>query len=148
MTVTLRRVFLVILCIAAATVGFWSYFASRHWYNTFPGFGMQWLPPLGPYNEHLVKDGGALYLGLLLLTAAAVYFATDNRLVTLTGTAWTIFNVLHVAYHFTMLRMVPTLTDKILGVGTLVLLALISAALLVPLRAQRTTGRSRGLTIE
>lgn len=138
MTVTLRRVLLVILCFAAATVGFWSYIAPRHWYDSFPGFGMHWLPPLGPYNEHFVKDGGALYLGLLLLTAAAAYFVADNRLVALTAAAWTTFNVLHVSYHFTMLQMVPTLTDKILGVGTLVLLTLVSAALLIPLRAQRT----------
>jgi hypothetical protein len=112
-----------------------SYFASRHWYDTFPGFGMQWLPPLGPYNEHFVKDGAALYAGLLLLTAAAVYFAADDLLVVLTATAWTTFNVLHLAYHVTMLHMVPTLTDTFLGVGTLMLLALVSAVLLVPLRA-------------
>ena len=43
-------VLLGILALTGTVTGAWAYFAPRHWYDTFPGMGMSWLPQLGPYN--------------------------------------------------------------------------------------------------
>jgi hypothetical protein len=73
----------------------------RAWllYQSFPGFGRHWLPVLGSYNEHLARDVGAMYLGLMILSVGAVMRISDDYLVRLTGASWTVFNALHLIYH-------------------------------------------------
>ncbi|WP_149183526.1 hypothetical protein [Streptomyces sp. TRM49041] len=130
----LRSAALVALVVTGLYVGVWAYFLPEKWYDGFPGFGRTWLPPLGPYNEHLAKDTGALYLALALLSAAALRRANSNRLVRTTGAAWLVFNALHLVYHMQHLHVYGT-TDKVLNVVGLGALMLISAALLIPVRA-------------
>jgi hypothetical protein len=81
MTKSVRVVLLGLLALSGLGVGGWAYFASEHWYQTFPGLGHHWLPVLGPYNQHLVKDVGAMYLGLAALTAFALWKAADTTVV-------------------------------------------------------------------
>jgi hypothetical protein len=132
----LRQAVLVALVGTGLYVGVWAYFLPREWYDGFPGFGRRWLPPLGPYNEHLAKDTGAMYLALAVLTGAALRKADSNRLVQTTGAAWLVFNVLHFTYHVQHLHVYGT-TDKVLNVVGLGALALISAALLIPVLPAR-----------
>ena len=131
MTTTTRRTVLVLLALSAALVGPWAYFAPENWYATFPGFGHHWLPVLGPYNEHLVKDVGAMYLGLLALSLAALGRATDTYLTRTTGAAWTVFNTLHLTYHLQHLGMYQP-TDQALNAITLSTVTIASALLLLP----------------
>jgi hypothetical protein len=56
-----------------------------HWFNNFPGLGMQWLPVLGPYNEHFAKDVGAAYLALASLSVCALIYL-GHRALTLATT--------------------------------------------------------------
>lgn len=130
-TTTARRAVLLLLATTAALVGIWAYFAPAHWHATFPGFGHHWLPPLGPYNQHLVKDAGAMYLALLALTLAATWRAADTFTVRLAGTAWTVFNTLHLIYHLQHLGMYQPV-DQALNAITLSLVTLASAVLLLP----------------
>jgi len=95
----LRRWVLWYFVLQAAFVGIWAAFAPESWYLSFPGFGRHWLPALGVYNEHLARDVGTLYLGLMVLSIGAAFRARDNYLVGLTGATWTIFNALHLIYH-------------------------------------------------
>jgi hypothetical protein len=127
----LRQAVLVALVGTGLYVGVWAYFLPREWYDGFPGFGRRWLPPLGPYNEHLAKDTGALYLALSALTCTAVRRAHSNRLVRTTGAAWLVFNTLHLVYHLRHLHVYGT-TDQVLNVVGLGALVLISATLLIP----------------
>ncbi|MGW0826673.1 hypothetical protein [Streptomyces sp. NPDC002845] len=127
----LRHTMLVALLVTGLYVGVWAYFFPRGWYDGFPGFGRTWLPPLGPYNEHLATDTGAMYLALALLTAVALRKPYSDRLVQATGAAWLVFNVLHLAYHVRHLHVYGT-TDKTLNVAGLGALVLISAALSIP----------------
>ncbi|MCS7478624.1 hypothetical protein ACFFQW_13635 [Umezawaea endophytica] len=136
MTTSSRRVVLLLLAVVAASVGCWAYFAPVHWYDTFPGFGHRWLPVLGPYSEHLVKDVGAAYLGLTALSLAAAWRAADTYVVRIAGAGWTVFNVLHLAYHLQHLGMYQPV-DQVLNVVALVSIAIGGAVLLLPARANR-----------
>lgn len=130
----LRQAALVTLIVTGLYVGVWAYFFPWEWYDGFPGFGRRWLLPLGPYNEHLAKDTGALYLALAVLSGAALRRAHNNRLVRTAGAVWLVFNTLHLVYHMQHLHMYGT-TDRVLNVVGLGALMLVSAALLIPARA-------------
>ena len=57
-----------------------SLLAPHNWYGEFPVGSGRWISSLGPYDEHLVRDFGSLYLALGLLLAFAG-FALDRLLV-------------------------------------------------------------------
>ena len=133
---TLDRVLLTVLGVVAGFTGVWAYAAPRSWYENFPGFGLSWLPQLGPYNEHYCKDTGAMYLALLMLSVAAIVSVNNRTVVKIAAGAWLTFNVLHFVCHVTMLQVYNT-RDAVLNVIFLSLLVLISAALLIPHRANK-----------
>jgi hypothetical protein len=135
MSTTLHRVLLTVLAFTAAFTGGWAYVAPRSWYESFPGFGLSWLPQLGPYNEHFCKDTGAMFLALLVLSVAAIAYVNNGTLVKITASAWLTFNVLHFVYHMSMLHMYNT-RDAVLNVIGLSLIVLVSAALLIPTRTR------------
>ena len=64
----LARAALWITAASAAGVGLLAAFAPRSFYDDFPYVG-HWVDRLPPYNEHLVTDVGALYLGFALVLA-------------------------------------------------------------------------------
>jgi hypothetical protein len=80
----LMRAGLAIIAIAPAWVGIWATAAPRSFYDDFPGTS-SWVAPLGPYDQHLVRDVGAFELGLLVvliyhLTATGPLSTADNVL--------------------------------------------------------------------
>ena len=131
MTTSTRRVVLLLLGVTAAFVGTWAYFAPESWYATFPGPGHHWLPVLGPYNQHLAKDVGAMYLALTALSITTATRPQDTFTTRITGTTWTVFNTLHLIYHLQHLNMYQP-TDQALNAITLSLLTIASATLLLP----------------
>jgi hypothetical protein len=133
---TTRRVLLLVIAVSAAYVGVWAYFLPGSWYRSFPGLGRHWLPVLGPYNEHLARDVGALYLGLAVLALSAARWAADNRLAAVAGLAWLVFSVPHLAFHLRHLDMYGT-ADQLLNVVALGFLVVASAALMLPARKRR-----------
>jgi hypothetical protein len=135
MRLVVRRALLALLLLAALTLGVWTYVMPRNWYDTFPGFGLRWVAATGSYNEHFVKDIGPMYLALAVLTAAALWFATSDATVRITAAAWTTFNLLHLVYHLTTLQMYDG-RDKVLVAASLVILLLVSASLLMPVRRE------------
>ncbi|MET0702358.1 MAG: hypothetical protein ABWY93_22110 [Mycobacterium sp.] len=138
MTKTLNRILLAVLALVATITGVWAYVAPRSWYDSFPGLGLSWLPQLGPYNEHFCKDVGAMFLALLVLSVTAIFCIDNRAVVRITAASWLTFNVLHWWFHMTMLHMYNT-RDAVLNVILLSALVLISAALLVPIRARTQT---------
>jgi hypothetical protein len=92
------RVLLGALAVVGAAVGGWAEAAPAAFYGSFPGFGRHWLPPLGPYDEHLVRDFGSLNLGLA--AAALVAAITVTRSATAAAAAaWLAYSLPHVAFH-------------------------------------------------
>jgi hypothetical protein len=136
-----HRVCLILLTIVALSLGGWAYFAPLNWYSTFPGMGMHWLPVLGPYNEHFVKDVGSLFSGLAVLSALALYYLRNRPVVVITAVSWSVFNVLHLIYHLGMLHMYGRL-DAVLNVVSLSLLLVLSLLLLIPAHSHATEDRT------
>jgi len=94
----LRRSLLWILNAFGAFVGVWALFWPRGFYDTFPGLGFGAWASEGPFNEHFVRDVGALYLALV---AAGVFAALARRAdaAIAVGIAWLVFSVPHLVYH-------------------------------------------------
>jgi hypothetical protein len=94
----LRRSILWILNALGAFVGVWALFWPRAFYDTFPGLGFGAWAAEGPFNEHFVRDVGALYLALV---AAGIFAALARRAdaAVAVGIAWIVFSVPHLVYH-------------------------------------------------
>lgn len=93
---------LALLTLTGTTVGGWALLDPVGFYLRFPGLGRHWVMPDGPFNEHLVRDVGALNLALgALALAAAVRLirARDAWVVRVTGLVWLVFSVPHLLYH-------------------------------------------------
>lgn len=72
--------------------------APRSFYDTFPGGGLNWGNVAGPYNEHYIRDVGALYVGFLVLFVWAAARPTA-ALVTAVAAAWAVVQAPHLVYH-------------------------------------------------
>ncbi|MFL5816608.1 MAG: hypothetical protein ACJ76L_03305 [Conexibacter sp.] len=96
-SLAIARAALWITAASAAGVGAIAAFAPRTFYDDFPYLG-HWVDRLPPYNEHLVTDVGALYLGFALVLAWAA--ATLRReLVQAACGGWILFSLLHFVFH-------------------------------------------------
>jgi hypothetical protein len=121
------------LAFSAALVGVWAVLAPHHFYDAFPLPGRGWVSMLGPYNEHLVRDVGGLYLALLVVslwTAAR----PSRELARVCGAAWLASGVPHVIYHAGHLSMFP-LIDRIGMIGSLAAIVIAAGCLLLSSRA-------------
>jgi hypothetical protein len=127
---------LLILAAASLAVGLWALPAPRSFYDDFPLPGRDWVSTLGPYNEHLVRDVGALNLafGVLLLLAAALL---ERRLVQVSLVSYLVYAVPHLIFHLTTGHAFPLL-DNIANLVTLGL------AVLLPLVLLALADRGRG----
>ena len=103
----ITRVALAILALVGVQVGLWAAFFPQSFYDDFPGSGRVWVAVDGPYNEHLVRDVGALNLALAVV--AIVAFMTLSRAAVLAaGGAWLVYGLPHLVYH---LRHLDVLDD-------------------------------------
>jgi hypothetical protein len=92
------RIALAILAVIGLQVGLWAAFAPQSFYNDFPGAGRIWVSVDGPYNQHLIRDVGALNLALAVV--AIVAFVTMSRAAVLcAGGAWLAYGLPHLIYH-------------------------------------------------
>jgi hypothetical protein len=92
------RVGLAILAVQGLLMGLWATIDPRSFYDDFPGLGMSWVAPDGPYNEHLMRDFGALNLALGVLAVCAAIWLT-RALATGAAIAWIVYSIPHLAYH-------------------------------------------------
>jgi len=123
------RVGLWILALGELPLGAWALAAPASWYRSFPGLGHHWLPPLGPYNEHLAIDFGSLTLGLTVVTiVAAVTMRRDW--VRAAAAGWTVVGVPHLAFHLGQLEPYPV-ADQVANIIGLAVALILPAAILV-----------------
>jgi hypothetical protein len=95
---TWLRVGLLIVAATPLAGVLWALLFPRAFYEDFPLPGSGWVSTLGPYNEHLVRDYGALNLALaVLLVATAVLL--ERRLVQVALLSWMVFEVPHFVFH-------------------------------------------------
>lgn len=131
----MTRIHTAALALTAAIalfVGAWASFAPASFFDSFPGVLGQWVATDGPYNEHLVRDVGAMYLALGAASVAGLAWRSP-AVTRLLGLAWTVFGALHLGYHGTHLDRLGS--DA--ATGTVVSLTLslgLGILLLVPAR--------------
>ena len=120
-----------LLLVAATTLGagLWALPFPRSFYGDFPFPGWDWISTLGPYNEHLVRDYGAMNLALgVLLVSAAI--SPERRLWRVALLTYLVFAIPHFVFHATQTHHF-TLFHNALQLGSLGLLVLLPGALLV-----------------
>jgi len=105
------RLMLWILAFSAFGVGAQAEFFPRSFYDDFP-FGRGWVAMDGRYNEHLIRDVGALNLALLVLTIGAMIVGT-RAITRITAGAWFVYSAPHLLYHLRHLTMSMSGVDKI-----------------------------------
>ncbi len=88
------------LAASATYVGVWAMGWPHSFFTSFPGLGQTWVAPLGPFNEHLVRDVGGLYVALAVFSVWAAATGGTGALRTLGG-AWLAFGLPHLAFHAT-----------------------------------------------
>ena len=117
MTGKVARGGLVVLGLVGLQLGVWASVAPRSFYDDFPGGGRSWVAADGPYNEHLVRDFGALQLALTAVVVVALLTWTTVTVRT-AALAWLVWSVPHTAYHLRHLDLYDT-ADQVLNVVTL-----------------------------
>jgi len=123
---------LAAIAIFMLPAGLQAAFAPRSFFDDFP-LGRGWIAREGDlYNEHLVRDVGALFLALILVTAWIVWQHRPGRPV---AVAWLVQGALHVAYHGGHLDGYDTV-DAIGLIGSLVIVPVLA---LVALWAGRSS---------
>ncbi len=92
------RIALGYLTAMALQIGVWALLAPRSFYDDYPGLGRAWVSVDGPFNEHLIRDVGALNLALAaMLLAAAI--TLSRALVVAVAVASLTWGVPHFLYH-------------------------------------------------
>ena len=117
-------VLVALIALTGLGLGFWAAFDPRGFYLNFPGGGRHWVSADGPYNEHLVRDFGALNLALASVALVALWRPVRELLIAV-ALSNIVFDIPHLIYHIRHLDVYDT-SDKIANVVSL------SAGLLPP----------------
>lgn len=133
-TNTWFRIALGYLAIVALQIGLWALLAPQSFYDSFPGLGRTWVNVDGPYNEHLVRDVGALNLALLVLIVVAAVRLTKT-LVIVAAAAQLVWAAPHFVYHIFNTDGLDG-SDVAISLGGLALGAVIPVVLIVMARRE------------
>jgi hypothetical protein len=133
---TIARVGLVVLAAQGLLLGAWATVSPRGYFDDFPGLGLQWVAGDGPYNEHLMRDYGALNLALGVFTLCAAIWLT-RELAVAAALAWIVYAVPHVVYHVFNREGFET-GDQIGIIGGLLLQPLVAVVVLIASRPVTT----------
>ncbi|MBV8979800.1 MAG: hypothetical protein JO086_02770, partial [Acidimicrobiia bacterium] len=131
----LARILLLFLLIPALELGLWATLAPHSFFNSFPGGGRHWVAVDGPFNEHLVRDFGAMNLALALVLVVALVVGSRLLVTTAAGAAL-LFAVPHFLYHLFNLNVFSS-GDQVANVVSLAITVLLPIAVIWS--AQRTT---------
>jgi hypothetical protein len=136
------RVGLVILAFQGLLSGIWATATPRGFYDDFPGFGLSWVSPDGPYNEHLMRDYGALNLALGIVALVAAIWLTRG-LVIAAALAWIVYSIPHILYHALNGDPYDT-SDHIAIVASLFFAPIVAVVVLWSMRESEAPARGQG----
>ena len=113
---SIQTVALGLIAVFMLPAGIQAAFAPRSFFDDFP-LGRGWIAHEGDaYNEHLVRDVGALFLALIVVTVCTLWRRLPTWPVAL---AWLVQGALHLTYHAGHLDGYDSI-DKIGLIGSLV----------------------------
>ncbi len=122
------RICLAYFAIQGLLLGMYAVVAPRHYFENFPAGG-KWVALDGPYNEHLMRDYGALNLALGAVAVCALVFAS-RQLAIAAAVAQIVYAVPHVVYHLAHPSRLGDTTDQFGAIGGLLLNVVVAALLL------------------
>ncbi len=117
------------LALQSVVVGAWALLAPRSFYDDFPGAGRSWVSVDGPYNEHLVRDVGALNLAILVVFVLAALRPTPDR-IRLGAIVAIVWGLPHLLYHSFNTDGLGT-GDVVANLGGLTVFVLLPASVLL-----------------
>ena len=123
---------LLALAAEAGLIGVHALFFPLYFYNHFL-FGRGWVKLLPPYNEHITRDLGALYLGFFVILGYAV-LKMSKDLVNGAILGFAAATIPHMVFHIVHSDDAPLLIDKILQVGLLAVTVVFAAVLMLVAR--------------
>ena len=115
---TLVRTLLGLVAFGYFVTGVWALASPRSFYDSFPGGGRTWVSVDGPFNEHLLRDFGALNLALVLVLAAAAWWG-GTTLVRVAAAAALVWSLPHFGYHLGHLDVFPDTSDRVANLVSL-----------------------------
>ncbi len=127
------RLVLWLLALTSLQLGLQATFAPASFYADFPG-GRGWVALDGAYNEHLVRDFGALNLALCVVTLGALFLST-RAVARLAALAWLVWSVPHLVYH--VRHLAPYDAGDAAGTVVSLALAVLGAVAVLVLTARR-----------
>ena len=131
-----ERVALALIAVFMLPAGLQAALAPRSFFDDFP-LGRGWIAHQGDaYNEHLVRDVGALFLALVVVTAWTAWRRGPSRAV---AVAWLLQGVLHLVFHVSHLDGYDTI-DKVGLIGSLVSVPVLALVVLWAGRQQPSNG--------
>ena len=105
----------------------WPLVSPQGFYDNFPGGGFHWIDINGPYNEHFLRDFGALNAALVVVIVFALWRPTTS-LLQATGLAIAIYALPHAVYHLSHLDVYES-SEKVIATAPLVLQIFLGAAI-------------------
>jgi len=135
----LVRVALGYLAVSSGYVAVWILLAPQGFFDTFPTGPAEWVSPLPPYNEHLLRDFGAAGLGLTVLAVLALVWM-ERRLIQATAVAFLVSALPHLAYHLTTIDRYST-ADNVQSLVGLALPVAVSLFVMTATRRARPAAR-------
>jgi hypothetical protein len=129
------------LAATQAMVGAWALMAPANFFAHFPTAAQAWVALLPPYNEHLVRDVGALSLALAALLGAAA-LVRSRLLIQVAALAFATYALPHTAFHALHLEGFERADAVAQMAGLVVQLAVVAIALATTLGPRRVSSPS------
>ena len=120
------QVLLAINLVSLLPLAVWPLVSPRGFYDNFPGGSYHWIDINGPYNEHFLRDFGALNAALVVIIVFALW-KPGVALLQATGLAIAIYGLPHAIYHLSHLDVYKS-SEKFVATAPLVLQVFIGAA--------------------
>ncbi len=128
------RLLLAFQGVGLVAVAIWPLLDPQGFYDNFPGGGRHWIDINGPYNEHFIRDFGALNAALLVVVIVAFWKLTPS-LVQASAVALMVYTLPHLIYHLDHIDVYAS-SDKVPAVAPLAL-QFIAAGVMLWLSARR-----------
>jgi hypothetical protein len=113
------QVLLGLNLVSLLPLAIWPLVSPRGFYNTFPGGSYHWIDINGPYNEHFLRDFGALNAALIVVIIFALWKPATS-LLQATGLAIAVYALPHAIYHLSHLDVYKS-SEKFIATAPLVL---------------------------
>ena len=138
----LPRLGLAYFAVQGVLFGVYALLVPEHYFEHFPGGGHAWVGLDGPYNEHLMRDYGALNLALATVALCALVFASRQLMIT-AAIAELVYAIPHITYHVATHSRLGESGDQVGAIGGLILNAVIGTLLLVYTHNTRSQANPR-----